>query len=189
MSNSVPEGNDLDFEKIYAVYYPKLVRFSKEYVLSQADAENIVQDVFLGLWEQKDILSSLHNINAYLFRLMKNRCIDFLRHKIRVEDKKQSIQDVMLREYELKLYSIEHFDESLLSDEEIERIIANAIDSLPQKCREIFVLSRMEGLKYQEIAERLKLSPSTVNNQITIALKKLKEELKEFLPLFLFLTI
>ncbi|MDU1890802.1 MAG: sigma factor [Dysgonomonas sp.] len=67
---------NLTFDEIYSIYYPKLVRFSNEYILSLHDAENIVQDCFLYLWEQRDSLNSINNINAYLFRLIKNKCID-----------------------------------------------------------------------------------------------------------------
>lgn len=71
-----------NFDQLYLLYYPRLVRFSKEYVLSEEDAENIVQDVFLIIWEQKHELSHIQNIPSYLFRLTKNKCIDFLRRKI-----------------------------------------------------------------------------------------------------------
>lgn len=181
--------NNEDFERLYSLYYPKLVRFSKEYILSRSDAENIVQDIFLTIWEQRKKLTDLENVNAFLFRLTKNRCIDFLRRKVLMEEKQRQIQDVLLKEYQLKLYSIEQFDENNFTEEDIETILQNAIRSLPDKCREIFILSRLEGLKHHEIAEKLNISPSTVNNQISLALKKLKEILKNHLPLFVFLTI
>lgn len=189
MSDTGQMDIKMTFEDIYQAYYPKLVRFSREYVGSTVDAENVVQDVFIVLWEHRDGLDELRNVNAYLFRLVKNKCIDFLRHKIRVSDKHCSIQDVEEKEVQLKLYSMERFDENLLSDEVIEELIKKAIDSLPEKCREIFMLSRIEGMKYQEIADQLNLSTNTVSNQISIALKKLKVELKDYLPVLLFLIV
>lgn len=179
----------LTFEDIYIKYYPKLVRFSREYVLQAADAENIVQDCFVYLWEQKDKISSISNLNAFLFRLVKNKCVDFLRHKIMAEDKKENMQNILLQEYQFKLQSIESFDNNSLSDMEIEQIIEKAINSLPDKCRDIFILSKIEGLKYEEIAERMNLSPNTVRNQVSIGLKKMKSELKDYLPLFIFFFI
>jgi len=175
----------LNFEEIYTLYYPKLVRFSREYVSSIEDAENIVQDVFFILWQQRENIDELRNVNAYLFRLTKNKCIDFLRHKIRIGDLHCSLQDVEEKELQFKMYSIEQFDEQSLSNEDIETMINKAIDTLPPKCREIFMLSRLDGMKYQEIADQLKLSTNTISNQIAIALKKLKIELKDFLPLFI----
>ncbi|NDV60114.1 RNA polymerase sigma-70 factor [Bacteroides sp. 519] len=177
---------NLTFEDIYMKYYPKLVRFCKEYVLASEDAENIVQDCFVYLWEQKDKISSIHNLNAFLFWLVKNRCIDFLRQKIMADDKKENMQNTFIQEYTFKLQSIELFDNSL-SDNEIEQIIEKAINSLPDKCRDIFILNKIEGLKYDEIAQQMNLSPNTVRNQIAIALKKMKSELKDYIPLLFFL--
>ena len=73
MSSHPSSNKDLDFEKIYTMYYPKLVRFSKEYVLTRADAENIVQDIFVHLWEKRKTLDKIQSINAFLFRLVKNK--------------------------------------------------------------------------------------------------------------------
>lgn len=175
------------FEDIYMSYYPKLVRFSKEYVLSGPDAENIVQDCFVYLWEQKHKISSINNINAFLFRLVKNKCVDFLRHKIMADDKKEIMQNIFIQEYTFKLQSIESFDYNALTDQEIEQIIENAINNLPEKCRGIFVLNKIEGLTYEQIAQQLDLSPNTVRNQVAIALKKMKIELKDYVLLLLFL--
>lgn len=177
---------NLSFDEIYLIYYPKLVRFCKEYILSEPDAENIVQDCFLYIWERKDTLKSIDNINAFLFRLVKNKCIDHLRHRVTVEAKKEEIRSTYLKEFEFKLLAISSFDDSL-SDEEIETIIYNAISRLPDKCREIFILSKLKGMKYEEIASHLELSPNTVRNQIAIALQKMRKELKDYLPLLLFI--
>ena len=176
----------LTFEDIYLKYYPKLVRFSKEYVITEADAENIVQDCFVYLWEQQNKISSINNINAFLFRLVKNKCIDFLRHKIMAEDKNENLQNTLMQEYSFKLQSIESFDHNLVSDNEIELIIKKAINNLPEKCRNIFILNKVEGLKYEEIAQQMNLSPNTVRNQISLAMKKMKLELKDYFPLLLF---
>lgn len=181
-----PQSN-LTFEGIYMKYYPKLVRFCQEYVLSAADAENIVQDCFVYLWEQKDKISSINNLNAFLFRLVKNKCIDFLRHKIMAEHKKENLQNTFIQEYTFKLQSIESFDSSV-PDHEIEQLIEKAINNLPDRCRDIFILKKIEGLKYEEIAQQMSLSPNTVRNQVAIALKKMKAELKEYLPLLIFLV-
>jgi RNA polymerase sigma-70 factor (ECF subfamily) len=176
-----------DYSKVYDVYFPKLVRFSQTYVLSQQDAENIVQDIFLHLWERRDTLGTLLNLNAYLFTLVKNRCIDFLRDQTRAGGRKRPLSDVHEKELELKLYSLQQFDENHLSGAEIETLITHAINSLPARCREIFVLSRLEGLHHKEISARLKISTNTIEGQIHIALKKLRAKLKDHLPLFFFI--
>ena len=176
-----------DFSRVYSIYFPKLVRFAREFVLSTEDAENIIQDIFIYLWEHQEILGSLSNLNAFLFVLVKNRCIDFIRQKKLVERKREEFEMVMDKELQLKMYALQQFDENALSADDIEVILINAINSLPEKCREVFILSRMEGLKYREIAERLNISTKTVENQIITALKKLRVELKDYLPLFIFI--
>ena len=176
-----------DFSRVYSIYFPKLVRFAREFVLSTEDAENIIQDIFIYLWEHQEILGSLSNLNAFLFVLVKNRCIDFIRQKKLVERKREEFEMVMDKELQLKMYALQQFDENALSADDIEVILNNAINSLPEKCREVFILSRMEGLKYREIAERLNISTKTVENQIITALKKLRVELKDYLPLFIFI--
>lgn len=176
-----------DFSRVYSIYFPKLVRFAREFVLSTEDAENIIQDLFIYLWEHQDLLENLSNLNAFLFVLVKNRCIDFIRQKRLVGQKREEFEFVMDKELQLKMYALQQFDENALSVEAIEIILNEAIDRLPEKCREIFILSRMEGLKYKEIAERLHVSTKTVENQIITALKKLRVELKDYLPLFIFI--
>jgi len=176
-----------NFEKIYSVYFPKLVRFAREFVLSTEDAENIIQDIFIYLWEHQEVLKSISNLNAFLFVLVKNRCIDFIRQKKLQEQKREEFESVTKKEFKLKIYALQQFDENALSVNDIEAILNEAINSLPEKCREIFSLSRMEALTHKEIAERLNISTKTVENQITTAIKKLRIELKDYLPLFYFI--
>lgn len=180
--NTVDKG----FSKIYLAYYSKLILFATEYVISEEDAENIVHDMFLFLWENRGILPTIQNQKAYLFTLIKNRCIDFLRVKMNERSRYEKIQNTFEAELKLKLNSLEFFDCYHLNDENIETIITEAIDSLPEKCREIFILSRIEGLKYKDIASRLDVSVNTVENQISIALRKLRVQLKNYMPLYFF---
>ena len=177
--------NSEDFARTYKAYFTKLVRFSQAYILSKQDAENIVQDTFLYLWENSDVAESIYDIKAFLFTLVKNRCIDFLRKQ--TSSKTQPISSVEESELQLKLYALQKFDENIFIEPNIESTIENAIQSLPEKCREIFVLSRFEGLRYKEIASRLNISTNTIEGQISIALKKLREKLKDYMMLsFLF---
>ena len=173
-----------DFERIYKLYYPKMFGFAKNYVLATEDAENIVQDVFLVLWEKKDELEITYTLTTYLFTLVKNRCLNFLRHKLIEEE--YNIQ--MKEELSFKLYALESLDYSYQSETELQEVVKRALDTLPERCREIFIKSRIEGLKYKEISEELGISVNTVENQIVTALKKLRVELKDYLPLLLFLV-
>ena len=177
-----------NFERIYKVYYPKMFAFAKQYVGSDADAENIVQDVFTELWERKELLTYAEmNWVALLFTSIKNKCIDLLRHRIVVQEAVNRMQEEYQITLRMKLDSLEIFDQSILSEQDIEQLISEAIDSLPEKCREIFIKSKIEGKKQKEIADELNVSIKTVENQMNIAYKKIKVRLKDYLPLLIFL--
>ena len=175
-----------NFEEIYLNYFPRLLRFAQEYVPME-DAKNITQDVFITLWERRGDLKIHINIATYLFILIKNRCLDHLRRQKHAEEGKKKIQETFTYEQQMKLYSLEALDHSLTSDSDIEQIITRAIDSLPPRCREIFILNKIDGKKYREIADELHISVSTVENQMSIALRKLREYLKDYTPVFFFL--
>lgn len=179
-------SNHPEFSEIYLKYFPKMVRFAREYVISTEDAQNIVQDLFLNLWEHRENLEAVSNLNAFLFTLTKNRCIDYYRRTYRMDRIKESLDTIHERELHLKMEALQQFDENMFSTNEIETILDRAVENLPEKCRQVFILSRMEGMKHEEIAQQLNISVNTVQNHIVTALRKLKVELKDYLPLFLF---
>lgn len=178
-----------NFDSIYINNFSRLFLFAKEYVLFDEEAENIVQDIFLMLWEKREALRVDVSLTAYLFTLVKNKCIDFLRHQMVEQMYSENVKHEYNEELNVKLFALESFDHNFSSEEDIETLLRNAIDKLPERCRLIFIKSRVEGKKYKEIAEELNLSVNTVEGQISIALKKLREELKDYLPLLLFLFI
>lgn len=168
----------MSFSELYLMYYPKLVRFAKEFVVLEEDAENITQYVFTDLWERRDAIDHIENVNAYLFRLVRNRCLDYLKHKVFEQKYAENVQASFEIELNLKLQSLDRFDVSDISEgNETERLVRDAINSLPKRCRDIFLLSRMKGLKYREISEKLGISVNTVECQMGIALKKLRVKL------------
>lgn len=133
---------------------------------------------------EKRGIRTLVLLTTYLFTLVKNRCLNFLRHQLIEEE--YSVE--MKEEFGFKLYALESMDYSYQSEEELQKIIKRALEALPPRCREIFVKSRIEGMKYKEISEELGISINTVENQMVTALKKLRAELKDFLPLLIFLV-
>lgn len=157
------------------------------YLISEDESRILSKKSLFICWEHRDIIETLQNLNAYLFTLAKNRCIDYFRKEMVREVRKGSLSEIENRELQLKLYSLEAFDNDRLSDADIEEILNNAINRLPERCREIFIMSRLQNLRYKEIAEKLNVSPNTVENQIVIALRKLKEDLKDYFPLFVFI--
>ena len=175
------------FEDIYLSYFSKMKYFAKEYVISEEDAENIVQDVFVELWENKEMLNMHMNLIAYLFTTIKNKCLNHLRHKLVVQETASKLQEEYTISLRMNLDSLEAFDNNLFSDQDIEKIISRALDTLSEKCRTIFIMSKSEGKKQKEIAQELNISINTIETQMGIAYKKLRIELKDYFPILLFI--
>lgn len=161
--------------------------FAKVYVLSEEEAENIVQDVFTDLWERKLLLSVPVNLAAYLFTSVKNKCLNYLRHQTVKREIADQVQEEHRLTMQASLNSLEAFDHDFFSEQETQKIINSALDSLSDRCRQIFIMSKIEGKKQKEIAAELNISVNTVETQMGIAYKKLRIELKDYLPLLLFL--
>ncbi|MDR1501138.1 MAG: RNA polymerase sigma-70 factor [Prevotella sp.] len=172
-----------DFENIYLLYDRRMIRFAEGYVGNKEEAENIVHDTFADIWESRGRINfSIDHMPAILFTSLKNKCIDYLRHQIVIREAEHVIQETLRLDRQIRFDALELFHEEwLLHSRHIEERITQAIDSLPNKCREIFVMSRLEGKKQKEIAKELHISIHTIEAQMQIAYKKLKEELKEYL--------
>ena len=179
----------VQFEKVYLSFYSKMNRFARQYVIREEDAENIVQDIFFELWEKQLGFTSFVNLNGFLFMMLKNRCIDFLRRKTLEQQATEEMQSEYIRTLRLKFESLEALDNKFLNESNIDTIIQDAIESLPEKCRKIFVMNKLEGKKQKVIAHELNISINTVESQMAIAYKKLKEALKDYVLLFLFFFV
>lgn len=167
-------GKEYAFDFFFHYYYPGLCVYAQNLIsLPEEEARDIVQDVFVKFWNDREKLDIRVSIRSYLFASVKNKCFDVVRKKNR-NIKVQEISD----EHN---FTDESFDTYILS--ELEALFNNSLNKLPERCREIFELSRLHGLKNREIAAKLNLSEKTVENQVTKALHILKEELKDYLPL------
>lgn len=160
-------------------YYTGLCRFAVKHIRNEQEAEELVQDILVSLWDKRQILPAITSLPAYLYKAVKNRAINYLR----AEMKKPEF------EYDTSQVSVP-IAAAVLEDmnvNELEKLVAIAIQKLPERCRIIFDLSRNAGLTYREIADELSISQKTVETQMTIALTRLKEYLKdhwEILALF-----
>ena len=181
------QREEVRFEDIYLSYFSKMKHFAKEYVILDEDAENIVQDVFVELWENKKMLNMHMNLIAYLFTTIKNKCLNHLRHKLVVQETASKLQEEYTISLRMNLDSLDAFDNNLFSDQDIEKIISRALDTLSEKCRTIFIMSKIEGKKQKEIAQELNISINTIETQMGIAYKKLRIELKDYFPILLFI--
>ena len=177
----------VDFEEIYRTYYPRMKRFAQEYVVREEDAENITQDIFMELWESRALIPSHTNLFSFLFTTVKNRCTDFLRHQVVVQKTGDKMQRWYQQQMSLKFQSLEQFDEQIFGESDVDVVVQKAIRELPDRCRQIFVMNKLEGKKQKDIAKELDISINTVETQMGIAYKRLRESLKEYLPLLIFL--
>lgn len=178
----------MDFESIYLAYFSKMKHFARVYVLSGEEAENIVQDVFTELLEKKEVFFLPDNLPAYLFTAVKNKCLNYLRHQVVRQEAVERLQEAHHLAMQAGINSLEILDDRIFSEEDITGILKKALNSLPEKCRKIFVMNKLEGKKQKDIAVELNISVHTVETQMSIAYKKLKSELKDYLPLFLFVS-
>ncbi len=177
---------DAAFEVVFNLYYPRLVYFAKVYV-PEADAKSLVQDAFVSMWEKKPKFLSEAQLQSYLYTNVKNNCLMFLRHE---KVKKKYNQNLILqKQNQLHEMALKQIDTTVISFREIEKIIDKTLLELPERCSEIFVFSRLEGKKNQEIADNLSISVKAVEAQITKALKIFRLALKDYLPLVAFLLM
>ncbi|WP_394750171.1 RNA polymerase sigma-70 factor [Spongiimicrobium salis] len=173
------KGDDKAFEALYELYYNRLLHVAKGYVSNLEEAEEIVQDTFLKVWKKRKKIDA--NINGYLYTTVRNSCLDFLRKnksRVRLYDSFDQKEDW------INYVSLKDDVASLLIEKELEAQIKIAIDLLPEKCRNVFIKSRVEGLKQRDISEELNISINTVENHISKALKHMRLHLREFLTLF-----
>ncbi|UCH14063.1 MAG: RNA polymerase sigma-70 factor [Bacteroidales bacterium] len=157
------------FESIYKELYIELCRYCFLFVRSEKTAEDIVQEQFIYLWEKRDEISIRNSIKSYLFKAVRNKSINYLKRKYANIHFENTTEIFDITEF----YTPGHEYET----QELEKIINLALESLPDRCYHIFNLSRYSPLSNKQISERLNISEKTVENQITIALKKIKSYL------------
>jgi RNA polymerase sigma-70 factor (ECF subfamily) len=185
--DQIKSGSEKAFRVVYDLYFLRLERFAAGYVIDRVEAQDIVQSVFLTLWDRKESLYPETNLNNYLVTLTKNQCLNYLRH-VRAELKYVAKQEQKNAGLLLNYYALEKLNENKILFDELEIAAKQAIDSLPGQSREVFILSRIEGMKYQEIALKLEISVKTVEKKMSIALELLRKALKDYyLLLILFL--
>ena len=175
-------GDRKAFEVIFKDYYQRLCTYAYSFLKDLDEAEEIVQHLFYQLWEKRTTTEINLSVKSYLYQSVHNHCLNKMKHlKVRAEHK-----EFVMREEKREDTTFQK-----VIGKELETKIAEEINSLPERCRMVFKLSRFENLKYAEIANQLDISEKTVENQMGKALKTLRENLKEYLtalvPLITFL--
>jgi len=157
---------EIFFKSIYLDFYPGLIVFANGYVKQIVIAEDIVEDVFIKLWQSRSTIYAIKNLKHYLFVAIKNSCINHL-----VKQKKMNVS--FIDDLDIDIEAVAATPEDCLITKERIAFINAEIKKLPNKCRAIFMLIKEEGLKYNEVAVLLNLSVKTVEAQMSIAFKKL----------------
>jgi RNA polymerase sigma-70 factor (ECF subfamily) len=179
--NGIKNGDVVAFEELYREYYIFLCLIAEHIVRNPSDAEEIVSDVFVKLWNISEKIENITSIKAYLVKAVYNTSINLLeRSKLR-----NKLTDSLTNsDYELLAWESD-YPLGQLYEKEIINILDHGINNLPEGCRQIFLLSRNEDMKYNEIADKLGISVNTVKAQMKIALARLRETLKDYLALIL----
>lgn len=165
------------FEKLFREYFSPLMAFARKILGDEDDAREVVQQVFINLWERRSEIDLSTSLKSYMFSAVNNRSLNEIRDR-----KKFSSEEVPER--------AENWDISAeLESMELEERIRGAIAGLPERCRVIFELNRFEGLSYGDIAKQLDISVKTVENQMSKALKILREKLANYLSLLLWFML
>ena len=171
--NRLRKGEEAAFEVLFNEYYKVLTVFANKYLRDLEASKELVQDLFVHLYERRENLDINSSLKSYLFRSTHNRCINYI-----------NAQKIRLKYAEHVSYTSEVKENSLENEVttiELENVLYKAISDLPPKCRSIFKMNRFEGLSNTEIAEKLKLSKRTVETQISKALKILRVKMEPYM--------
>jgi len=160
--------NKHTFKELFDTYYNPLCNFCFRFVTDHSEAEDVVQEVFTAFWNKKDQINIKTDIKYYLFTSVRNKAIEHIRSRKR----RMNLEEEMGRRLETSY--TEHFMEENL----IKEMINQSVGQLPPKCREIFVMSKVNGLTYNEIADKLGLSTKTIENQMRRAFQILRQTLR-----------
>ncbi len=170
------------FDEIFRQYSKPLFYYAAKFVDDEV-ARDMVQDVFVKLWDDQNLTIKL-SLNALLFTMVRNNCLQHL-EKQKVRNKYLESTKLVIQEEELRFYIDER---TSLIEQELENKLNEVLNSLPARCRQIFVMSRYENKKNREIAEELDISVKAVEKQITKALATIRNDMKDYLPMLLFLS-
>jgi len=172
--NELQKGNERAFDTVFKQYYKPLCQFSYSFIKDQDTAENLVQEVFVKLWEKRGQTTKIDNLLSYLMGMVRNQSIDFLR-----KEKTNSKIYTQLRPE-----NSENTTEEQISKNEFEEKLLKSILNLPERCRTAIEMSRFDGFSNKEIAQKMEISVKGVEALIGRSLKLLRSELQEFLPSF-----
>lgn len=174
--NALRAGREDAFSYIFNKHYNNLYSYACRILNDENDAQECVQSTFCHIWDVHKTLEIRESLKSYLYRAIYNKAITIIRQKKLIE----KYNDKGLSDLYFSRVVQNPQAEIRLNDSETRKVIVNGIDSLPQRCREIFIKCKIQGYSYIEVASTLNLSVKTIENQMTIAIRKLREKLKNF---------
>ncbi|MCW9706485.1 RNA polymerase sigma-70 factor [Fodinibius salsisoli] len=177
----IQKGDEHTFECLFKEYYLHLTRFAWRYVKSKAIAEELVQEVFANIWENRSTWSPAGPIKAYLYQAVKHRALDHLKH----EEVRQEYDPKWMDNKEHPTIDFE----DQFRRKQLRKAIKKEIEALPSRSKMTYKLHRYDGLTYKEIAQVMDVSVKTVESQMTRTLKRLRERLAYLLPFILVATL
>ena len=175
-------GDEQAFELLFRKYYVRLCGFANKFLNDPEEAREIVQEVFMKIWEGREDIDPEDSLQSYLFKIAQNNSLNRLR-KLKVESRYVEISKLVYIDN-----SVYSSYESIFT-RELSDNITRAINTIPPKCKRVFELSRVDGLKYSEIARELHISVKTVEAQMSKALNILRLELKDYLEILILVVI
>lgn len=181
-------GSKKAFEYVFKTYYDSLCRYAEEILKDRDYAEDVVENLFVRIWEDRKKINYHTSIRSYLYRSTYNASLNILRKK-KSENK---YRDFFIHHSDFSkthVYGSSSFPLSGIIENELDEIIGKVIDDLPPQCKKIFLMSRVEDLSHKEIAKKLNLSVNTVKCQIMNALKKIQVVLKDLIVVWGFFMI
>ncbi|MES2680947.1 MAG: RNA polymerase sigma-70 factor [Bacteroidota bacterium] len=174
----ISKGDKSAFEQAFRAYYQSLCNYAVPLIKDKDEAEEVVQNVFFNIWSKREALQINSSLKSYLYRAVHNDCLNKLKHV--------KVKTLYAEDYKKSAGAFNSATDTLEA-KELGVKINKAIDSLPEQCGNVFRLSRFENLKYAEIASQLDISVKTVENHMGKALKILREQLKDYLPVLFWL--
>ena len=169
------------FNAVYSAYYRKSFLFVKSYVHDELIAEDIVSESLIKLWQRMKS-QPIEHVGSFLFTILKNGALDHLKHESIERKAYHSLHELLKRELEIRITILESCDPKEIFSTEISQIIQLTLDTLPEKSRNIFMMSRYEHRSNKEIADFFNISVKGVDYHISLAIKSLKVSLKDYLP-------
>lgn len=158
---AISKDDYISYNKLFERYYGRLCQYVYSLLMDKSDTEDVVQELFLNIWKNRERIEIKENVGGYLYGMAKHLALNHLRSKVYFNNLSET-QDQL------------SYEDNRVESEEFRIVLYGCIDHLPDRCKEVLLLHRIKGLKQKEISEKLDISVKTIKNQIWISLQKLK---------------